>query len=208
MNGRSSVIRALGDVSRETIERLDTYAELLIKWNPTVNLVSKSTLKDVWMRHMLDSVEIFQYAAPEAGRWVDLGSGGGFPGLVVAILSQAEKPELSVSLVESDVRKCAFMRTILRETDTEAKIYTDRIEQLSPLQADFLSARALADLAKLFEFSERHMAKDGIALFPKGITWRSEVQDAKVAWSFECESRNSCTQEGSVILKIRDIERV
>ncbi|MBA84127.1 16S rRNA (guanine(527)-N(7))-methyltransferase RsmG [Thalassobius sp. S69A] len=196
------------DVSRETIEKLETYVELLKKWNPRINLVSKSTIDAVWQRHIQDSAQIFDLAPVDFQHWVDLGSGGGFPGLVCAILSQGRNPQALFTLVESDARKSVFLRTVIREIGLNAQVITDRIEQTLPLNADVLSARALADLSVLLEFSQRHMQESGIALFPKGVNWKNEVQTAEASWFFEWEQTKSKTEPGAVILRIGGISRV
>lgn len=193
-------------VSRETFERLQAYAELLRKWNPRINLVSKSTLDGLWGRHIMDSAQIFDLAPKEARKWVDLGSGGGFPGLVVAIIAQELAPDLKVTLVESDQRKCAFLRTVARETGISVTVHAKRIEQIDPMNADVLSARALADLKLLLSFAERHLAKSGICLFPKGLTWEKEVKDARDSWRFSSEAIKSETEQNAVILRINEIE--
>lgn len=196
------------DVSRETLEKLETYVELLKKWNARINLVSKSTIEQVWERHILDSAQVFDLAPRDFQHWVDLGSGGGFPGLVCAILAQERNPEASFTLVESDARKSVFLRTVARELKLSTKVVTERIEKIEPLDADVLSARALADLTVLLEFSSRHMQKSGVALFPKGVNWKNEVQLAEASWFFECEPTNSITEEGAVILRIGGISHV
>lgn len=193
-------------VSRETSERLELFDALLHKWNPAINLVSRSSLKDSWSRHILDSEQIFRCVDP-AGSWVDLGSGGGFPGIVVAIIAAVEAPDMKISLVESDQRKSAFLRTAARETGVNCSIISKRIEHVDPLDADILSARALADLAKLLGFAERHLSKTGTALFPKGATWEKEVEDAQGEWLFEAEPIRSRTNDEAVILKIKGVSR-
>jgi len=202
------VVRRKLDVSRETIERLNILADLLTKWNSKINLVSPSTIEDLWDRHILDSAQLFSLAPNNGGKWLDIGSGGGFPGLVLAILNAEQNMPWNITMMESDVRKCTFLRTVLRETDVPATVITKRIEKADPEQADVISARALADLSLLFEFSDRHLKPQGTALFPKGINWKKEVQAAEKTWSFEADAIKSGTQEGAVILKIRDIVRV
>jgi 16S rRNA (guanine527-N7)-methyltransferase len=194
------------NVSRETFDKLAAFAELVRKWNPKINLVSKNSLDDLWQRHILDSVQVFELAEGE-GHWVDLGSGGGFPGIVVAILNQ-EAQTFQVTMVESDQRKCAFLRTAIRELGLTALVKTERIEQLDGLGADILSARALADLTQLLDFTELHLNSDGTALFPKGQNWRSEDSDAKQVWSYALEAVESKTNPTAAILKIKDITRV
>lgn len=194
------------DVSRETLEKLKTFAELLRKWNPKINLVSKSSLDDLWPRHILDSVQIFELV-PGPGKWVDLGSGGGFPGIVISILNQEER-NFDVVMVESDQRKSAFLRTAIRELDLAAKVKTERIEELECLEADVLSARALADLTKLLGFAELHLKRGGIALFPKGQSWQREDLEARQDWNYDLETVTSKTNSDAAILKIKDIARV
>ncbi len=196
------------DVSRETSERLEIYAQLLRKWNPRINLVSRNTLDDLETRHIADSMQIFDLAPQGWKHWADLGSGGGFPGLVIAILAAEFSPVAQVTLVESDQRKCAFLRTVIRETGAPATVVAGRIEATAPLSADILSARALADLDTLLGFAERHLCEGGAALFPKGANWKKEVDNARVQWRFDCEARTSKTEPSAVILKIGGITRV
>ncbi|OZB17237.1 MAG: 16S rRNA (guanine(527)-N(7))-methyltransferase RsmG [Rhodobacterales bacterium 34-62-10] len=196
------------NVSRETFQRLEVYVALLEKWTPKINLISKATIPDIWSRHIRDSVQVFRYGPQHFTHWLDLGSGGGMPGLIVAILS-AEKPnESQVSLVESDGRKAAFLRTVLRETGVPGQVLCERIENLAPQQADVISARALADLSTLLGYTQRHLQPDGVALFSKGLRWENEVEIARREWSFTLEALKSETEKGSVILRIGDIARV
>lgn len=196
------------DVSRETLERLRIYEALLRKWNPAINLVSKSTLDQVWSRHFLDSAQIFDLADPSARTWADLGSGGGFPGLVVAILAAGRGRELGMTLVESDTRKAAFLMTVAREAGLTVAVKSERIEALSPLGADILSARALAPLVKLLEFSERHLRPGGQALFPKGANHAEELRQALETWSFSYDTIPSATDPDAVVYSLREIRRV
>jgi len=196
------------DVSRETLDKLEHFADLLLKWNPRINLVSRSTVDDVWGRHILDSAQIHDLVPHPVGHWVDLGAGGGFPGLVIAILGAERESPGKVTLVESDVRKCAFLRTVIRETAAPAQVITDRIENIPPLQADVLSARALADLPKLLEFTDRHLASTGTGLFPKGASWKKELGDARSQWNFEARVAKSKTEDGPAILAITGVSRV
>ena len=198
----------LTDVSRETMERLEIYEGLLKKWNPKINLVSKATIDDLWKRHFVDSAQIFSLAPEGFRSWVDIGSGGGFPGLVCAIMGAEKAPDAKFTLIESDARKCVFLRTVAREVGIAPTVVTDRIEHAPPAQADVMSARALADLKALLGFSERHLQKTGTALFPKGVSWEKEVQEARKSWFFDCEAITSETESGAVILRIGGISRV
>lgn len=196
------------DVSRETLERLDIYSDLLRRWTKKINLVAPSTLDDLWTRHFLDSAQVFSLAPADGKRWADLGSGGGFPGAVVAVLAKELRPDLEVFLVESDQRKAAFLRSVLRETDVVATVVVGRIEEVEPLHADILSARALAGLDGLLSYADRHLEKTGRALFLKGKKAGDEVEQALEHWRFDCETYSSKTDAEAVILSIGDIERV
>lgn len=197
------------NVSRETFERLEVLAELLEKWNRRINLVSKQSIPHLWERHIKDSVQILACADIQSNsHWVDIGSGGGFPGLVIA----AALPELAegakITMIESDIRKCSFLRSALREMGVTGHVICQRIESTEPQNADILSARALSDLTNLLGFADHHLSKDGQALFPKGVNWKKEVLEAEESWSFTHEAIKSKTQEGAVILKIGDITHV
>ena len=195
------------NVSRETMERLRIFEDVIQKWNPKINLVSRKSLQDLWTRHITDSIQVFRSVTP-AGHWVDLGSGGGFPGLLIAIIAADENPELEVTLIESDQRKSAFLRNAARECGARCNVISRRIEQADPQNANILSARALADLSLLLEFAERHLSIDGICLFPKGITWKKELEQAELKWSFDVEPITSLTEADAAILKIKGVTRV
>lgn len=196
------------DVSRETLARLDRLEALLHKWNAAINLVSPSTLVQVWSRHFLDSAQLFDIPPEGVRHWVDLGSGGGFPGLVIAALALERRPGMRVTLVESDKRKSAFLIAAIRELRLSATVCAQRIEAVEPLEADVLSARALAPLPLLLNFAERHVASEGLALFPKGGRWRDELALAQQAWSFQSETLPSLTDAEAVVLKIKRLTRV
>ena len=201
------VIQSKYDVSRETCERLQIFAETLEKWNPKINLVSKNSLRDLWTRHILDSVQVF--GVPTLGTsWLDIGSGGGLPGIIIAILAAEKAPDMKVTLIESDQRKCAFLRNVARECGVKVSVKSQRIEAVVGIQADVLSARALAELSDLLSFSEHHLAQSGTAVFPKGANWKKEVDNARKRWRFECEEITSLTEPEAVILKIKGVARV
>ncbi len=183
------------------------FEQIIKRWNPKINLVSKSSLAHLWTRHIADSIQVFRCTG-FVEHWVDIGSGGGFPGLIIAILAADEAPNMKVTLIESDQRKSAFLRTAARECSVKATVLTERIEMVTPQAADVLSARALADLSTLLEFSERHLSSEGIALFPKGASWKKEVDNARQQWQFDAEQVTSLTEQEAVILKIREVARV
>lgn len=195
------------NVSRETSDKLRAFADLVEKWTAKINLVSKQSVGDIWNRHIVDSCQVFTLA-PSSGKWVDLGSGGGFPGIVAAILSQGSGAFHQFNLVESDNRKTVFLRTAVRELGLEARVISQRIEVIDPLEADILTARALTDLNGLLGFSARHLKQDGTAIFPKGAQWEKEVALANQQWSYTYEAVKSRTHPEAALLKIKDILRV
>jgi len=202
------VTTLLDDVSRETLDQLRALEDIAQKWTTKINLVSRESAKSLWERHILDSVQIYRAAPAQVGHWADLGSGGGFPGLVVAIFAQASDSPLQVTLVESDERKCAFLRAALRETGAVATIINERIEAVPPLNADVLSARALAELSTLMLYAERHLASNGTAIFPKGAQWKNEVEAVKSEWKFDCSVIKSELKADAAILSIKGVSRV
>lgn len=191
----------MSDVSRET-EALAGYAKLLRKWNPAINLVSPATLDTLETRHIEDSRTLVAHSLSATGIWVDLGSGGGLPGLVVAIL----RPDLAVTMVESDQRKSSFLRTAIRELDlTNVNVKTARIEQLPGLNAANVSARALAPLPQLMAYVVRHLDSNGKAWLMKGRNWQSEVADARCDWDFDLKIHASATDPDAAVLEITGI---
>lgn len=195
------------DVSRETMGALEHYAELTVKWTQRINLIAKSTVGDVWNRHVIDSAQLYQYAPPFQN-WVDIGSGGGFPGIVVAILAREHAPEAKFTLIESDARKSTFLRTVSRELSLDISVITQRIEETEPASADIVSARALGHLSDLLPLAHHHLNSDGTALFMKGRRHANEVQDVSDQWGFELVEYPSITDPDSRILSMKRITRV
>mgnify|MGYP000285959855 CR=1 FL=1 len=196
------------NVSRETLAKLEQYAALLQKWNPAINLVARSTLDDIWSRHMLDSAQILSLAPEDVMSWADLGAGGGFPGLVVATMAQETHPALHVTLVESDQRKATFLRTVARELGLNVSVLSQRVESIEDLKVQVVSARALAALDPLLALAKPLLQADGICIFPQGATCDKEVQEALASWSFVAENFVSKTDSNATILKLREIRRV
>ncbi|AXI44624.1 16S rRNA (guanine(527)-N(7))-methyltransferase RsmG [Sulfitobacter sp. SK012] len=195
------------DVSRETFDRLNAFVDLVRKWNPKINLVSSSSLDHIWDRHIADSAQLYDLA-PSGADWLDIGSGGGFPGVVAAIMDVESNDRRKFTFIESDQRKCAFLRTAAREMGLTVEVISERIEEAPPVDAPVVSARALGSLNELLGHAERHMAEGGTALFPKGKSWREESDVARLAWSYEAEEITSKTNPEAVILRIRGIKRV
>lgn len=194
-------------VSRETMARLEGYEDLIRRWNPRINLVAPSSLPHIRQRHIEDCLQITQYIAPNGGLWVDLGSGGGLPGLVIAIVNADQDTQFL--LVESDQRKSVFLRTVIRELGLKnASVKTARIEEIDPLNAAYISARALAPLPRLMPYLQRHLAPDGQAWLMKGQQWQSELAEAEQNWRFNVNAHPSLTQDGAAILEISRISYV
>jgi 16S rRNA (guanine527-N7)-methyltransferase len=172
-----------------------------------VNLVSRASLDHLWDRHIDDSAQIFQACPPEARHWLDLGSGGGFPGLVVAVLARELLPELRVTLVESDQRKATFLQQTAVKLGLSVEVLAKRIASLPPQRADVVSARALAPLTDLLGLALPHLNADGIALFPKGARHAEEVAEARRSWAFDLDSRPSASDLDAALLIIRKVYR-
>ena len=198
--------RATTNVSRETMDRLSAYAHLLANWQAKTNLLGPSELRHLWQRHMLDSAQLADLAPAQAKIWADLGSGAGFPGVVLAVMLN-ERSGFHIHLVESNARKAAFLRESVRITGAPATIHNARAEELAPLLAEVVTARALAPLPELLDFFERHGGHDSSALFLKGKGVDTELTAAGNAWSLDAELLPSATGSGGQIVRIRSAKR-
>jgi 16S rRNA (guanine527-N7)-methyltransferase len=193
---------ALTGVSRETLVRLEAYAALLAQWNERINLVSRDSLRDPWRRHFLDSAQLFPYVPAGARSLVDLGSGAGFPGLVLAILGAS-----GVELIESDARKCAFLREAARIADAPVAVRHARIEAVPSHHADLVTARACAPLDRLLLMAQRFIAPDTICLFLKGERAAEELTAARRGWTMRAACHPSRADPRGVILKLEQVAR-
>lgn len=192
------------NVSRETERRLGIYAQKLCQWNRHINLVAPSTIKDLKNRHFKDCLQILDVIGFEADDWVDLGSGGGLPGLVLAIA--LAETQLSFTLIESDQRKVAFLRAVVRESGLKnVTVLARRIENVPPLNAACISARALAPLPQLMAYLDLHLAGTGKAFLMKGRQWQSEVDEARRNWVFDYVAHPSRTEDGAAILEVSGV---
>lgn len=198
-------------VSRETMERLSDYESSLRKWQKSINLVSKSTLEVVWQRHFWDSAQLFDQAPQSAVKWVDLGSGAGFPGLVLAILG-AERPGFMVHLIESDQRKSLFLREVIRRTGAPAKVHNARMESPDTIaeigDCDIVTARACAPLDRLLGWAHPYFGQSTIGLFLKGVQADEELTLAQKSWTFDLTKIPSRADEGASVLKVEHLGRV
>lgn len=197
-------------VSRETLARFNLYESLLRRWQPAVNLVAPTTLSHVWGRHFADSAQLASLVPASAKSLADLGSGGGFPGLVLAILLGGERLD-RVVLVESDQRKAAFLREVARQTGTAVEVVSARIESPAARErigkVEVVSARALASLDALFELAAPLLAENGIGLFLKGKDAAAEIESARVRWQFEVELTPSLTDNKASVVTVRGLRR-
>ncbi len=196
-------------VSRETADRLATYVRLVEKWQKVENLIAAGTVGDMWRRHVADCAQLVPLL-PAASRWLDLGSGGGFPGLVVAILV-AGRPDAMVHLVESNTRKCSFLRTVARETGAPAVVHQGRIADVLAgwsTPVDALTARALAPLPELLRMTGGLIGPGRPALFLKGADYRSEIDEAAQSFDLDLVIHPSRVADGSVILEVRRATRI
>ena len=196
------------NVSRETADRLCRFAALVARWTPHINLIAKSTVPEIERRHIRDSAQLLSFAPLGWTLWADLGSGGGFPGIVIAILADELQPGARITLVDSDQRKAAFLQSAIRDLGLRARVLSGRAETLPPLGADVLSARALAPLPQLLPLAARHLTPGGRALFPKGRRAEEEIAAARTAWRFDLVSHPSCTDPDARILQIGGVTHV
>jgi 16S rRNA (guanine527-N7)-methyltransferase len=195
------------NVSRETVEALQSYASLVEKWTARINLVSTRSRDEIWSRHVLDSAQLFALPPEHWTTWVDLGAGGGFPGMVIAILAMPRGPDKRVTLVESDRRKGAFLHAAAADLGIPVTILIDRAESIGSLQADVVSARALAPLDRLLGLCQHHLAEDGIAILPKGKRAEEEIAEARKLWHFDLTAHPSQTDPDARILMIERLTR-
>jgi len=197
----------LSHVSRETVDNLCGFEELFRKWSKAINLASPSTLDQLWERHIVDSAQLFDMA-PNAKSWLDLGSGGGFPGVVLAILLK-ERPGGRIDLVESNGKKAAFLRTAIGQFSAPGTVHAARIDAVwtKIRNPEIITARALASLSDLFVLAEPWLTAGATALFQKGRDYCREIEESRDVWSFDLVERASVVDGDSVVLQISNLQR-
>jgi len=178
------------NVSRETLEHLKIYAETLIKWQRRINLVGPSTIETLWMRHFADSLELCEHAPPGAKGWLDIGTGAGFPGMVIAICGQDKN--IQVDLVESNSKKCAFLRDVARRTKAQVFVHNCRVESIDSqaiqdISPDVVTARALAPLDLLLDLTEIPLKSGAVGVFPRGQDVEAELTACAKYWKMRTE---------------------
>jgi 16S rRNA (guanine527-N7)-methyltransferase len=190
------------DVSHETFLRLSRYHDLLLRWQSKVNLISPDTIEQAWHRHFLDALQLLPMIENLNAKIVDLGSGGGFPGMVIAIAGAG-----NMHLVESDTKKILFLREVARITDTTITLHHARIEDAPTQNADIITSRACSPLATLLQLASHYVSHETICLFHKGKNYSKEIEDALVDWEFNIATTPSVTDTQSAILKLTSIRK-
>lgn len=196
-----------GPVSRETFDHLVAFQDVFHKWAQRINLVSPTTLPEAWNRHILDSAQLARLQ-PQAQKWVDLGSGGGFPGLVMAFLL-ADRQGSSIDLVESNRKKAGFLQATIGQFSLPARVHAKRIEDCWDLvsEVEVVTARALAPLPLLLSLSAPWLERGARGLFHKGRDYRTEVEESAKLWRFELIEHRSMIDPQSVVLEIHDLRK-
>lgn len=202
----------LAGVSRETLARLTAYAGTLEKFQKTLNLIGPATLGDIWRRHFLDSAQLYLRLpeTPDPLTVLDVGSGAGFPGLVLAILASGAGRPMEMHLAEVDARKCAFLREAARAAGVAVTVHNVRIEDMAAFPVNFITARAVAPLARLLELCEGFLElpqAPPVLLLLKGKTAREELTQAAIGWKMRVETEPSITEPGAMVLSVRDATR-
>lgn len=195
------------NVSHETYEKLKNYQALVLEWNSKFNLISKSTEATIWERHIVDSLQLIKYITNEDKILLDLGSGAGFPGVVLAIACQEIYPDLQINLVESIGKKTAFLRAVNEQLNLNMEIHQERIEKLNIGKVDVITSRALAALPKLLDYAKPFCKKETRLILPKGENWSLENDEALMKWLYKYEVYNSDTSDVGKILRISDLRR-
>jgi len=192
------------DVSRETVDKLKRYEELLRRWQRSMNLVAPNSLDHIWLRHFADSAQLLNIK-PDKKKWLDLGTGAGFPGMVLAILLRNDSVAC-VRLVESNGRKCAFLRDVARQTGVEVEVLNDRIERIADRPSlsgvEVVTARALAPLSKLLGYAAPLFSPGTSGLFLKGRDRPAEIEAAREHWRFDVKTHPSITDRDGRIVEI------
>lgn len=191
------------NVPRETMDNIRIYAALLKKWQKKINLVAESTMPDIWSRHFYDSFQLKPFlegGREEKIRILDIGSGAGFPALLLSMLDIGD-----IHMVESNGKKCAFLRQVIRETKGTAVVHNQRVESMDAFPVDYITARACASLTELLDLGQKFIGDKTIGLFLKGQSAEQEIAEARQKWTFDVEKHTSATDPSGVILKVSHI---
>ena len=201
---KNNFIKGL-NVSRETLNSFCEYQTLLAKWNKKINLVSKNTLANLWERHFLDSGQIINHVDASGKRWVDVGAGAGFPGLVVALLLRDRKIDCDMILVEKNTKKVFFLNEVIRKLNLNVTVVNKNVESIESLNADILTARAFSELKNLVELALFHRKEKGVCLFLKGENYRFELDKTLNYWFFDYDVFDSLSNSSGKIIRVKKI---
>lgn len=199
-------------VSRETLDKYEQWHALLLRWNSRINLVARSTLPEFWTRHALDSWQITPFFKSTDQQFLDFGSGAGFPGIASAIALKARVGEnqescASVTLTESAGKKASFLRTTIRELELPARVHGGRIEELTPFEADVITARAFAPLDRLLSYASPFLKASTRLILSKGVSVEEELEYVQDGWTFDRRIVNSVSDETGCILILENVKR-
>jgi len=202
-NFSASDFQMFMNLSDKKIKNFEIYIDMLIKWNKRINLVSSSTVKTAWFRHVLDSAQIYSYLPKKTKSLIDFGSGAGFPGMVMALIGVPK-----VHLVESKTKKAEFLYAVCNATGADVQIHNSRIESLASRKFDVITARALAPLTKLLEYGFNFSNKNSVQLYLKGRNVETELTQAKKKWNMDLQSHQSVTDPESRVLSISKVSKI
>ena len=198
--------QAKADVSDETLDLYRKWFDLLKRWNSKINLVGSGTLDNFWLRHALDSHQVYCLLPENTKTVIDLGAGAGFPGVALAILMR-DRPDARITMVESNGKKCNFLRTVIRELSLPAEAVQKRAEDVAPKPFDVVTARAFAPLPRLFFYAQSFWHEDTVGVFPKGESWESEIDQAESDWEFSYTTKTSQTDELARLVKVVGLQK-
>jgi len=197
------------NVSRETFKTLSDFVDILTNWQAKMNLVSSKSLPEIWTRHIADSLELYQYLNVDAKRVYDIGSGAGFPAIVLAIAAQGEKRQTSFKLIESITKKTLYLNDVKNKLGLKnVEIINDRSENLKLQPANFVTARAVANLNKLFSLALPLTDKKTVLILPKGKTYQEEIIEAKKIWAFDVIVKKNQVSDDGVVLIVSNLRKL
>ena len=197
------------NVSRETFKTLSDFVDILTDWQAKMNLISSKSLPEIWTRHIADSLELYQYLNVDAKRVYDIGSGAGFPAIVLAIAAQGEKRQTSFKLIESITKKTLYLNDVKNKLGLKnVEIINGRAENLKLLPANFVTARAVANLSKLFSLALPLTDKKTVLILPKGKTYQEEIIEAKKIWAFDVIVKKNQVSDDGVVLIVSNLRKL
>ena len=186
-------------------KEIQKYLDILLLWQQHVNLISNNTIKDIWVRHVLDSAQLFYLLPPSVNTLIDVGSGGGFPGIILGILNKVNKnPIQKIILIESDLKKSLFLKEVNRQLNLRIEVINDRVEKIENLKADILTCRAFSELNQILILCKKIVSRETICLFPKGKDVEKEIKNCKI--QCKIEKLSSLISNESCILKVREVQ--